>query len=281
VKFINAGILVLPVILVSMAQSLKQELKRHRLLLIAFGVSVVLLTIFLIFQYNDLKILNLDIKWVILSGIPVLIGLFIGGYIKSFKGFGLELESNLKEPIPMSIVSKIDITESPEMNKESLPRLHSLTDVERNKINRLRFIYGKRGYYDSYAVQEHNQQLRNLKFIEIVNQEGEFLYLLSSSKLKGKNTEQENNYEKANEFIRAVEHEKIPETYSEVVTDHLTTSDNLIQAYRKINKSVQSKFLSSKREMLPILDDTERMIGIVDKHNLETKIAEEVEKTID
>jgi hypothetical protein len=92
-----------------MKQALKKELIRHQLLIISLAVSIIILSIFFVFQYYQLKVLLLDVKWIILSGTPILIGLFIGGYIKSFKGFGLELESNLTAPISLSVVSRVDI----------------------------------------------------------------------------------------------------------------------------------------------------------------------------
>lgn len=62
---------------------------------IVFGgcLSLLLLGIFLAFQFFDSKMLNLETRWLLASGIPILIALFVGGYIKSFKGFGVELEA--------------------------------------------------------------------------------------------------------------------------------------------------------------------------------------------
>jgi hypothetical protein len=261
-----------------MKSSLKQELTRHRLLLISLLLSIGLLVTFLTFQYYELKVLNLDIKWIILSGIPILIGLFVGGYIKSFKGFGLELESNLKEPIPLSVVSKIDMTDSPGINKQSLELLYNLTDTKRNKIYRLRFINGKSGYYDDYAIQEHYRVLSHLIYIEIVNTNGEFQYLIHSSKLRINN---ELNYERITQFIRAIETENIEKLFPDAISDFILTTDTIIDAYKKITKSHQSKQLIVTKEILPILNEKHRMIGTVDKQSLEKKITEEVIKNID
>lgn len=261
-----------------MKQTLRQELVRHRLLLISLAISTGLLIAFLIFQYKDLKFLSLEIKWLIVCGLPILIGLFIGGYIKTFKGFGLELETNLKEPIPLSIVSKVDMTESPGMNKETLHRLQQLGDAERNKINRLRFIYGKTHYYDPYAVEEHYRTLKNLRFIEVINSDGDFLYLLPLSKFK---TTDGFNQEKIQQFINSIERQNLVEEFHDIVSDFVLTSDNIIDVYKKISKSNQSKILFSSKEVLPILNEKNKMIGTVDKQKVEAKITEEVIKIID
>lgn len=267
-----------------MKQTFKEDLIRHRLLLISLAVSTILLITFLVFQYYELKSLTLDIKWIILSGVPVLIGLFIGGYIKSFKGFGIELESNLSEPISLSVISKIDLTESPGMNKESLHRLYELSENERNKINCLRFINGKTNYYDTYAIEEHFRTLRYLKFIEIVNQEGEFLYLIPSTKFKPSRNNippnQEINRNKLNDLIQAIETNNFEEYFPDLITDFIITTDNTLEAYRKIKKSNQSRQLFTYRDALPVLDERKRMIGTIDQQKLESKIAEEVEKNI-
>lgn len=267
-----------------MKQPFKDDLFRHRLLLISLAVSTILLIIFLVFQYYELKALKLDIKWIILSGVPVLIGLFIGGYIKSFKGFGIELESNLSEPISLSVISKIDLTESPGMHKESLERLFNLSENERSKINCLRFISGKTNYYDTYAIEEHLRILHNLKFIEIVNQDGEFIYLIPSTKFKPTRNNippnQEINGARLNDLVRAIETNNFVEYFPDVITDFIITTDNTLEAYRKIKKSNQSRQLFINRDALPVLDEKKRMIGTIDQQKLESKIAEEVEKNI-
>lgn len=268
-----------------MKQTFKNELIRHRLLLISLTVSIILLVTFLVFQYYELKVLSLDIKWILLSGVPILVGLFIGGYIKSFKGFGLELESNLSEPISLTVVSKIDLAESPGMTKESLNRLQQLSDSDKNKINRIRFIIGKTNYYDIYAIEEHFRILRHIKFIEIINQDGKFLYLLPASKLKTPNNNippnPEIDYDRAQDLIRAIETEKIEKYFPDAVKDYILTTDNTIEAYRKIKKSNQTRTLFMSKDVLPIVNERMNMIGTVDLQKLESKIAEEVEKSID
>ncbi|MDD3878332.1 MAG: hypothetical protein PHT69_17060 [Bacteroidales bacterium] len=261
-----------------MKKTLKQELKQHRLLIISLLFSVGLLVIFFIFQYYELKVLNLDIKWLVLSSIPILIGLFIGGYIKNFKGFGIELETNLKGQIPMTVVSKIDMADSPGINKQSLELLYNLSDKERDKISRLRFINGKRNYYDLFAIVEHYNALRHLRFIEVVDSDGEFLYLISASKLKINN---EISHEKIRQFIQAIETENIEETYPDAVSDFIITTDNIIEAYKKICKSQQSNSLLSLKESLPILNEKRKMVGTVSKQRLEAKITQEVLKEME
>jgi hypothetical protein len=170
------------------------------------------------------------------------------------------------------------------MEKESIQQLNDLTESEKNKINRLRFVIGKINHYQNFAIEEHFRILRHLKFIEIVNQDGDFLYLLPATKLKTTNNippNSELNPNKVQSFIRAIETGNFEEYFPDIVTDFILTTDNTIEAYRKIKKSKQARQLIPNREVLPIIDGRKKMIGIVDLQKLESKISEEVEKSID
>ena len=256
-----------------MAKPLIQELQKHRLLLISFVVSLILLIVFFIFQGLELKILNLDIKWILLSGVPILIGLFIGGYIKKFKGFGFELESNLKEPIPKSLILDNDVTESFALNKQSLDQLRHLSSSKKSKVDRLTFTTGRIGYYNLFVIQEYVSALKHLKFIEIVDNEGKFLYLVPISELKIQNGF---NSDRLSELINAIEMRNFTNNFPNVVKDFILITDNIIESYKKINNSQQRGRLFINEEALPILDTNNIMVGIVYKRILEKRIIDEV-----
>jgi len=228
--------------------------------------------------------LNLEIKLLIVSGIPILIGLFIGGYIKNFKGFGLELEYNLKEqPIPLKVISNIDMIKSPALEKGTLPELERLDRTEKEKINRLQFITGQRHYYIPEAVNAHFRVLKKIQFIEVVNEKGEFLFVISAKKFKTNAPplpEPITNMDKVIEFIHAIETENFNNLFFEAVTDYVLTTDSIIEAYRKIKKSEQSRRLFPLKDVLPILNEEKKMIGTVELQKLALTIAEEVEKNI-
>ena len=63
--------------------------ERVKILLISSLISFSLLLAFSIMQFFEFKVLKLDIKWIVVSGLPILIGLFLSGVIKRFKGFVL------------------------------------------------------------------------------------------------------------------------------------------------------------------------------------------------
>jgi hypothetical protein len=73
--------------------------KRHKIIISGIASSIIFLTLFLLLQYYIPSLMWLGTQWLVVAGVPVLIALFIGGYIKSFKGFGIELEAKLKSTI--------------------------------------------------------------------------------------------------------------------------------------------------------------------------------------
>lgn len=89
-----------------MMKALSKFWSHHTALALGAGISLALLITFLLFQYNQSEVLKLESRWLLVSGVPLLAALLIGGYIKSFKGFGVELEASLNKPVVnMSLVA--------------------------------------------------------------------------------------------------------------------------------------------------------------------------------
>lgn len=264
-----------------MKKTIKQ-LGEHRLLLVFSVISLLLFLFFSYLQHNQAKMLGLEVKWLAVAGVPILIGLFIGGYIKNLKGFGLELEYNLKKPLPAIVVSEGRLVKSVGVEKGTVMRLHQLSPEEKRTIDRLHFVYGRRGVYVWEDIEEHFKELENLKYIEVVDDEERFNFVIPASKFKAAQTMPDNaaNVERIQNFIDAIENKKFNNLAFDAVTDFVLTSDSIIDAYRKIKNSEQSTRLNPKKRTLPVLNDKRRMVGTVDIKALEAKIAEEVEKNI-
>lgn len=251
------------------------------LLIVSICVSAILLLTFMILQAYDLKSLNLDVKWVIVCGIPILLALFIGGYIKTFKGFGVELEADLNEPLPRNLISETDMMPSPAIAKSSINTLNEMQASEKRKINRLSFVYGRKDFYDEYAVVEYIRILEKLRFIEITDDDGLFLYLLPiGNVLRYSNGRVEVNVQDSLifELIRSIENENIELQYPKLVSQFVSTSDSTIAAYKKVKLSSQNKVISQREEALPVVDKNGRMIGIIYLNRIEANIAAEVAK---
>lgn len=254
--------------------------EKHKIILIASLISLALLIIFSIMQVCDSKILTLDNKWLFVSGVPILVGLVISGIVKSFKGFGVELETNLSEKVALELVGTVESYPTPEITKNSMSFLTGMQVKERTKIERLQFEYGKKDYYDSYVVREYIRNLNNLRFIEIVDSEGKFIGLLPAGKFKEdrNHRNEENNIENIELLIRSIEKKNITDKFNDFISDFIKKEDSLLEAYKKFKNSTQGKQFNGD-QILPVLDSNDKMIGLTRKIKLTEKIAEQVVKS--
>ncbi len=121
-------------------------MERHKFLIITIVLSVVLTVTFLIINYANPYILQIDAQWLIIAGIPILVGLVAGGYIKSFKGLGIEIESALKESVnKIDLIKRINFEEAPpQTEKEGVQKLRQMKPGLKSKLKRLRLIENKK-----------------------------------------------------------------------------------------------------------------------------------------
>lgn len=152
---------------------------QHTALAIGAICSLVLLATFFWFQHDSSNILKLESRWLIAAGVPLLAALIVGGYIKSFKGFGVELEASLNKPVTNIELSATEAMEQMDADeKRSISYLHQLQDSKKRKISRLVLVQGRRDYYRAHALQEYLNLLSGLRYFEIRNNEGKFIALL-------------------------------------------------------------------------------------------------------
>src|SRR3712207_5793823 len=116
------------------------KLGRHSSLIICAVISLALFIVFLLFQYRESPLLKLESKWLIVAGVPILIGLIIGSYIKRFKGFCIELESRLELSIgKVNLIASDAADVLKREEKRSYSYLAGLSGVRRRRIQRLTF----------------------------------------------------------------------------------------------------------------------------------------------
>lgn len=251
---------------------ISENFRKHRPLYLSVTISSFLLIILMAFEGAGWKFMDLEAKWMLIAGAPILLALFVGGYIKNVKGFGLELEAELNgHRLPESVIDKTDVILSVKTRKDSVVYLDQMEDVEKRKINSIQFIKGKRNYYDSYAVDEYLSMLPNVKYLEIINDKKEFLGVISAASFKKQNDP--NNSDNIRNFIGYIEGEG--EGLFSVVTDVVFIFDSLILAYKKLQSSNQTTAL--KREgALPVLNEKKEMIGVISMQSIKNKIVQSV-----
>lgn len=241
--------------------------KEHTAMSVGAIVSLLMLSTFFFFQYQQASILKLESRWLIVSGVPLLAALFVGGYIKSFKGFGVELEASLHKP-----VSNLELTATEGMaeiqgdEKRSINYLQNLSLSQRRRISRISFVLGRVNYYQTYAVQQYLYELERLKYFEIRNNEGKFVALLPINDFKINN---EVNYGAIEEFIRALEEMTIAQTFgNSLITIHISEGTDLIEAL---------KLMRSKRvRRVAVTDESGAFVGLLTETSIEKRIVDNV-----
>ena len=198
---------------------------------------------------------------------PLLAALLVGGYIKSFKGFGVELEASLSEPI-----STVELTATEAMEelagdeKQSLSYLRSISKSNLKKISRLIFYEGRRDYYRSHAIYRYLEQLVGLKYIEIRSASGRFVGLIPIQELK---CERRSNGEHVTDFIENLEQSSISLRYQQVlISKSVHKRTELIESLKIMRRSNIRK--------LVVLDENETFVGVLLIKAVEKKIVEEV-----
>ncbi len=208
--------------------------------------------------------------------IPVVIALFAGGYIKSFKGLGIELEARLKSPAVTLDLKATDALESVEgTEKDTLENLFRLPKHILKKFNRLNFVQGRAGYYNGYAVEEYLNNMPNLQYIEIKDETDSFICLLPVTILTGDTnlTKCLPDDAKIQDFIAHLENETVQSGYAECAFPTFSQNDDLLRVYAALqeNNADYGVLLTPERQLK----------GVVRKEDVQQRFADEVMKTTD
>jgi len=243
------------------------KLGRHSSLIICATISIILFITFLVFQYRESTLLKLESKWLIVAGIPILIGLIIGSYIKSFKGFGIELESLLElsiGKINLLASDAVDVLDGDE--KRTYSYLQRLSDVERRRIQRLTFTVNRPNYYRVGAVYEYLERLRNLRYFEVQDSNKKFQALIPIKYFKSHGNIEQN---KIWEFIQALESNNLSGLLgNNIITDSVSENDPLLDVLKKVR--------NNSFRVLPVVSSSRTFIGVVTDRLIEKRIADEV-----
>ena len=154
-------------------------MKNPKALGVGAALSAVLLLGFGALQEVGAAFLELPAQWFAVAILPLVLGLVVGGYIKSFKGFGVELEAALKAP-----VSSVDLTAEDVVaditgdEKRSIDYLENLSPEKTRSMRRLLFVTGEGRNYTAWGITRYLEKLPNLAFFEVHSPSGEVLGFL-------------------------------------------------------------------------------------------------------
>ena len=238
---------------------------QHTALAIGAIVSTALLAVFLLFQHNQADVLKLESRWLLVAGVPLLAALIVGGYIKSFKGFGVELEASLNKPVTNLELSATEAMEEVQGDeKRSLSFLQNLK--EKRRISRLVLFQGRSNCYHPHVLDRYLHELRGLKYIEIRNSSQKFVALIPIKEFKRGGSI---NDKPLDDFIRVLEQSQVLQRYStSLITAYVTEDTGLIESL---------KIMRRKRlQQLVVLDENEVFKGVLLSAAVEKRIADDV-----
>lgn len=254
-----------------MFRTIKAQCRKHPGLTIGSLVSLLFLAGLLVLQAVAPDILALDSKWLVVAAIPLLLAILAGGYIKNFKGFGIELEANLHKPIDLSGLSATEAMETVSGDeKQTLSYLQELSERARKRIARLVVIEGRRDYYSAHVLSRYLQELPRLKYIEVRKSTGEFRALIPMKVLLHRQYGHP-RYDIAEEqlvpFLRALEDGSVLANYrEEALVRHVDTTTPVVEALRFMRVNRDSE--------IPVVDENFYFMGVLVQREVERQIVE-------
>lgn len=231
------------------------------------GFSLLLLAAVFILQYFKSPILEIETRWLLVAGTPLLAALIAGGYIKVFKGFGLEIETRLQSDIADTDLTAVDAeTARDSVMKGEVDTIDGISPDDIPGKERLIFIKSDSERYAPAAFGKYLKVLYNLKYIEVWDRQGKLEYTVSAEAFRNR----DGLIGKAvDSFVKNLNGLGIsPEIEPFVEKDFITGSDNLISILPKVRRS--------KFGWLPVLDPFAKTIGIITKNSIESRIVDEI-----
>jgi CBS domain-containing protein len=238
--------------------------KNHSEVAVGIILSIILLLTFFLLQTIKPSVLALDWKWIVVSAIPLIIALIIGGYIKSFKGFGFELETTLKEPLSfIDLAAAIALSAIGQTEKGTMRDLLQMDDIPRRKVARLRFILSKRDYYAENVIEDYMDYLPNLEYFEIIRSNGSFVCLIPISIFR---TRRENNYNEIRLFVEALQNGTILDRFKQILIGNSIKADiNILDALQIMREK--------RYELAAVVNNDRIAIGVIRSSDIEHQIA--------
>lgn len=247
-------------------------MKKENVLLVGAMMSLSLLAIFGWLQTEDSKLLQLSSQWLIIAILPIILSLFIGGFITRFKGFGVELESTLKAPVAsLNLTASDAVADIPGDEKQSFMYLERLSYEKKQGTRWLLFRSGKKNYYTASGIEMYMKEFPNLEYFEIKSESGDFICFIPVSvfKMTDKNNIIEINYENLQKFIRAIEENNITVIFSEsAITLKISSEQGLVEVLKVMR--------AEKAHFAAVISPSGKYVGVVFADEVEKRIVDSV-----
>lgn len=257
-----------------MRRQLKRLWKKHPALVLGISCSTIILILLLLGQQFETKALTLEIQWLALSSVPLILALFVGGYVQTFKGFGVELEARLETPVSALSLSATASDAVTELRPSQKGNFRHLQQIREQKIDRLIFVERRRNYYGFAAVKQYLEMLGQLQYVEVQSPENEFVCLLpikifTYAEPRSSNEPREVYDEIVERFIRNLERGRtLAEFGQSAITFSLIETESLVNALQKMRDHGVKK--------AAVVSQNLQFKGLLEVQKVEKRIADEV-----
>ncbi len=220
--------------------------------------------------------LTLPTQWIFVAVLPILVALFVGGYITKFEGFGVKLETDLKAPVSGTVELKATdaLAEIPRSDKESIIHLQNMS---REKVLSIKWLIFEQGRtdYSPHTIQFYLEKMSNLEFFEVRTKKGKFVCFIPVSYFKDgeENIIRRNRIDFDNEklirFVNALETENILDQFSNVaVSSTVKSSDSLVQVLKILR--------DEQVDLAAVISKSNRYIGVLFRSDVEKRVIDVV-----
>ncbi|MEE9237924.1 MAG: CBS domain-containing protein [Thermodesulfobacteriota bacterium] len=257
------------------------------IIIVSLILSALLLTFFAI-TFARLKsddkdywknIPDLDNKWIVISFIPLMLALIYSGYVKSLKGFGVEVVikdttinianetlglklNEVEHLVGIEVIVRKQATE--------IGAKEQLDNLKPEKLKSINVLLLKDGVsYEVGAISEYLKRLINLEYIEIIDKNDDFVYLLPLSIL-------DSNDRSITKFTDALKQEQVYQTYPrDTIYESLNLSDSLLTVIEKVSKSNTDHLPVTEKNKLKYIISAKDVINALNNILKESKTYKE------
>jgi uncharacterized integral membrane protein len=247
-------------------------MKKENTLIIGAIISLILLILFGWLQTKESELLQLPSQWLAMAVLPIIVALFVGGFITRFKGFGVELESTLKSPVTsLNLTASDAVADIPGDEKRSFEYLNGLSYEKKQATRWLLFKSGRRNFYTPYGIETYMRELPNIRYFEIKSEAGDFICFLPVSVFRNESQHYDESIdsEKLRKFIGSIEQNNVPIVFSDFAIKLKVSSEQALVEVLKVMRLEKSDFAA-------VVSPSGKYLGVVLANEVERKIADSV-----
>lgn len=229
--------------------------------------SLALLAVFAWAQMKNPGLLELPPQWLAVAALPMLLALVVGGHITKFKGFGVELEAALKEPVREMEIEALEVkADIPGETKGPVSNLDRLSLEEKLNIRWLLFV-DRRDIYTAEAIWRYMQELPNLEFFELRTESDGIVGFLPVEAVCDESGRPDD--QSLDLLVQAIRDGTLSTSFPQhASTLKVRTDEGLVSVLRKLR--------AERVEFAALVTPTGRYLGVVRERDVESRIAESV-----